>query len=203
MNTERFDFATQRELEQSCTYRFLALLFQPPSPEMARELADLAGVLDESLREDGRALAFELGPDVEHDYHALLGGSGRCRDCESDYQVAALGGKGPLLADVAAFYRAFHFAADDHCLAPDHVAVELDFLGYLAMKAAYARHASLIDEREICELAAEQFDRDHVARWLPSFLAQVMSAAGDSFYGRAARFAERAASVPGKAQLPW
>lgn len=203
MNTERFDFATLRELEQSSTYRFLALLFQPPSPQVAHELAALAGVLDERLREDGRALASELGPEVEQDYHALLGGSGRCRDCESDYQLAALGGKGPLLADVAAFYRAFHFAADAHHLAPDHVAVELDFLAYLAMKAAYAHHASLIDEREICEAAAEQFGRDHLARWLPMFLGQVMSVAGESFYGRAARFAERAAPPPGEAQPRW
>lgn len=186
------DESTARDVQRAATYQFLALLFLPPTAELRSELDVLADALPDQLRAAGRALIAEAGPEVEHEYHALLGGSGRCRDCESDYQVNALGGKGPLIADVAAFYKAFRFSADQLRLAPDHIAVELDFLGYLAMKSAYARHAGLADEREICETAATSFLRDHLAHWTPQFLAQLDSAAGDLFHGHAARFAARA-----------
>lgn len=185
------DEQTLRDLERASTYHFLALLFLPPTIEVLDELRVLAGALPGDLRADGEALAAGAGPEVELEYHALLGGSGRCRDCESDHEINALGGKGPLLADVAAFYRAFRFAAELR-LAPDHIAVELDFLGFLAMKTACARHAGLTDEREICEAAAASFQRDHLARWTPQFLAQLESTAGDGFHGRAARLAARA-----------
>ena len=180
------------DLRRAATYQFLARLFLPPTADVLEELPVLAGALPDHLRADGEALAAHAGPEVEHEYHALLGGSGRFRDCESDYEVNALGGKGPLIADVAAFYKAFRFSADELHLAPDHIAVELDFLGYLAMKCAYARHAGLADEREICESAAQSFIRDHLARFAPALLAGLEAAAGDSFHGRAARFAARA-----------
>lgn len=192
MTPTTLDEPTARDLQRAATYQFLALLFLPPTAEVLEELPVLAGALPDHLRADGQALAAHAGAEVEHEYHALLGGSGRCRDCESDYQANALGGKGPLIADVAAFYRAFRFSADGLCLAPDHIAVELDFLGYLAMKSAYARHAGLSDEREICESAADSFLRDHLAQWTPQFFAQLDSTAGDLFHGRAARFAARA-----------
>lgn len=192
MSTLPLDEPTARDLQRAATYQFLALLFLPPTAEVLEELPVLAGALPDELRADGQALTAHAGPEVEHEYHALLGGSGRCRDCESDYQVNSLGGKGPLIADVAAFYRAFHFSAEELRLAPDHIAVELDFLGYLAMKTAYARHAGLADEREICEAAATSFLRDHLAHFAPQFLAQLDSTAGDRFHGHAARFAARA-----------
>ena len=186
------DEPTAADLRRAATYQFLARLFLPPTAELLEELAVLAGALPDHLRADGQALAAHAGPEIEHEYHALLCGSGRCRDCESDYEINALGGKGPLIADVAAFYKAFRFSADELRLAPDHIAVELDFLGYLAMKSAYARHAGLADEREICEHAAASFHRDHLAHFVPQFLAQLDAAAGDLFHGRAARFAARA-----------
>lgn len=192
MSSVTVDEPTARDLQRAATYQFLALLFLPPTAEVRGELGVLAEALPDELRAEGQALAAHAGPEVEHEYHALLGGSGRCRDCESDYQVNALGGKGPLIADVAAFYRAFHFSAEALRLAPDHIAVELDFLGYLAMKTAYARHAGLSDEREICEAAATSFLHDHLAHWTPAFLAQLDATAGERFHGHAARFAARA-----------
>jgi TorA maturation chaperone TorD len=192
MSTERLDVVSARDLEKAAAYQFVALLFLPPTGDVRGELGALAGVLEERLRADGEALAAALGPATEHEYHALLGASGRCRDCESDYELNALGGKGPLIADVAGFYRAFHFPADRLHLASDHVAVELEFLAFLALKAAYAHHAGLGEERAICLEAAAHFAGDHLGRWLPDLLARLEAAAGDSFYGRAAHFSRRA-----------
>ncbi len=192
MTTLPLDEPTARDLQRAATYQFLALLFLPPTAEVLEDLPVLARALPDHLRADAQALAAHAGAEVEHEYHALLGGSGRCRDCESDYEINALGGKGPLIADVAAFYRAFRFSAEELHLAPDHIAVELDFLGYLAMKTAYARHADLADERAICEDAAASFLRDHVGHWTPAFFAQLDATAGESFHGQAARFAARA-----------
>ncbi|HEU5056224.1 MAG TPA: molecular chaperone TorD family protein [Kofleriaceae bacterium] len=192
MSNAPLDEPITRDLQRAATYQFLALLFLPPSAGLRDELHILAGALPEQLRAAARALVAEAGPEIEHEYHALLGGSGRCRHCESDYQGIAIGGKGPIIADVAAFYRAFHFSPPALRLAPDHIAVELDFLGYLAMKTAYARHTGLAGEREMCEAASASFVRDHLGQFADSFLAQLAAAAGDRFHGHAARFAARA-----------
>jgi TorA maturation chaperone TorD len=179
-----------RLLGRASQYHFLSLLFRPPSAGLLDEMAALVPSLAPTLRERATNLLAEASPTLEHEYHVFLGGSGMCPDCESDYEVNALGGKGPLLADVAGFYKAFSFeAATALRLQADHISVELDFLGFLALKAAYAVENAKADERDLCERAAAAFIADHIGRFAPTFFERLGSQAGDRFHGSAARFA--------------
>jgi TorA maturation chaperone TorD len=172
-------------LEQSAMYRVLSLVFQPPRPETGKELYALAVVVPGALGEDLAKLA---GHAVnEATYHALLGSSGICPDCESDYEVNALGGKGPLLADVSGFYQAFRFDPTwELRLPPDHIAAELGFLGYLALKEASASARGLEYQAGTCRDAAATFVRDHLGRWASAFCERLQAAGERGAYENAA-----------------
>jgi len=191
-----------QHLARAARYRALALLFAPPDARAAGELAALASDLGDA---ELAALAADLGPDAEGEYHRALGFTGAVRDGESDYEVNPLGGKGPLLADVAGFYLAFRYEdATLVGLAPDHLSMELGFLGWLALRAAFARHEGDAEGEAVCVAAAEDFARDHVGRWAATMLARLRAAATGGFYDAAAAYAQRAleALEPGRVAPP-
>lgn len=180
-------------LERSVLLRFLSLSFQPPPRDLSQRLEALWPTLPEGIRGEGRALAARAATDLEPEYHRLLGPSGGCPDCESDYLGAALPGKGPVLADVAGFYRAFHFEPErELSMAPDQIAVELSFLGYLSLKRALAAYQGLPEEEQICQQAEALFWREHLGGWGPAFCQAVAAKAEGGFYADAARFGGRA-----------
>lgn len=180
---------TRDALERASLCRFLSLLFQPPQPGWRDELLHLADRLPAALAADAQALAAASSDDIA-EYHRALG-AGACADCESDYEPSTLAGKGPLIGDVAGFYRAFAFEPEIK-LAPDHLSVELGFLGYLALKEAYATHRISPDHAERCRDAAGKFAAEHLAQWLPTFLARLETFSPDGFYGGAVKFTRRA-----------
>jgi hypothetical protein len=162
--TESSDIA--EALERAQRYRRLALMFQPPRPGGDADLVQLAPELQ---RDEG-------------EYHLLLGPSGVCPASESEFELGAE----PLRADVAAFYRAFNYEHPEVREVPDHVAVELGFLAWLAMKEAYARYRGQGEEAEICREAARRFQLEHLGRWVGRFLGRLHAAAGGGLYARAA-----------------
>lgn len=179
-------------LQRAACYRFLSRLVQRPCASSAEALASLAPLLPGELAAEALALAKRVCADLETEYHRCLGAGGACAECESDYEPAALGGKGPLLADVAGFYQAFHFApeAEIH-QSPDHISAQLSFLGFLALKEAYGTHAGTGDNAALCREASEKFLDAHLRRWAPEFLERLEAVAHPGFYGDAARFAPR------------
>lgn len=180
-------------LERATLFRFLSLLFQPPREGRSEELSALAAGLPGSLRLEGEKLARLFTGGAEDDYHRLFGGAGACRDCESDFERPSLGTK-EVAADAAGFYRAFRFQGVREVPAPpDNVATELSFLGYLSLKAAYARGEGMGEEEAMCLDAGGKFVREHLGRWLDPFLDRVVEATkGEGFFGEAARFARGA-----------
>ncbi|MBI3098585.1 MAG: molecular chaperone TorD family protein [Planctomycetes bacterium] len=87
----------------------------------------------------------------------------------SDHIGSGFADKGPILADIAGFYRAFGFTP----LAgepPDHLASMLAFLSFLALKQAYALHAGLDEEAAIAREAEEKFLATHLTGPLTRFL---------------------------------
>jgi hypothetical protein len=189
-------------LTRAARYRALSLLFAPPDTRAAEELVALARDLDDPAL---RSLAADAGPDASGVYHSALGPTGAVRDSESDYEVNPLGGKGPLLADVAGFYLALRY--EDETLlgmSPDHISMELGFMGWLALRAAYARREGEVEGEEVCVRASESFARDHVGRWSPTFFARLRAAGEGSWYDRAATYAQSAleALEPGRVSPP-
>jgi TorA maturation chaperone TorD len=171
-------------LIRAALYRIASLLVEPPRDGLREEISAVALTLPEPLASALHAIG---APDAT-EYHRLLGPSGACRDCESDWDTVALAGKGPLLADVAGFYRAFHFESQG---TPDHISNELSFLGYLALKEAYAQHRGDSDQAQLCRDAAASFVRDHLG-WAPAFFTRLSELAGDGRWGAAACFAAEA-----------
>ena len=73
--------------------------------------------------------------------------------------------------------------------------MEVDFLGYLAVKAAFARASRLVDEAETCDRAAETFRNYHLMRWLPGFCERLSEVAPDGYYPGAIEFAATVAKT--------
>jgi TorA maturation chaperone TorD len=72
---------------------------------------------------------------------------------------------------------------------PDHVAVELEFMGLLCGEEAKAWRKRSFSNGVHGLKAEVGFLNGHLARWLPIFADQVTSRAGDGFYGSAVRAA--------------
>jgi hypothetical protein len=152
-------------LSRAAGWRFGALLFHEPHPARSGELQALALLLPAGMR----AVAEPLVADAEtrNDRYFAVLGPGGCAATESAYDLAAMANRGPLVAEVSAFYEAFDYPARlTSGLAPDHIFIELDFLGFLALKVAYAMYEGRVDEREIAEAAYADFRDRHARFWL-------------------------------------
>jgi putative dimethyl sulfoxide reductase chaperone len=78
------------------------------------------------------------------------------------------------MADICGFYRAFGFnVGGQHRERPDHLAVELEFMYVLALKAAYAVANGAPEHVEVCLAAQSKFLRDHLGRWISLFARSV------------------------------
>ena len=177
-------------LERAASYRYLSLLFVPPTQEVSDELVSLAGSVDPSLRDDAEALGKSTGRALQGLFHKVLGAAGQVPDGECGYDDNTAGGRGPLLADVAGFYRAFAFEAPAG-QTMDHAACELGFMGWLAMKEAFARHEGDEEHRSITEDARHRFVKDHLGRWMLAFLERMAQVAEGTHYEAVATLSSR------------
>jgi TorA maturation chaperone TorD len=169
------------DLSRAASYRFLSLLLSTPSEAARAELATLAREVEPTLAEDAPRLSEVSGAGLQGLYHRLLGASGQVPDVECAYDDNTAGGRGPLIADVAGFYRAFSYEHAGPNTA-DHVAAELDFLGWLSMKRAYARHTGAADRLEVTSSARAKFIHDHLGRWVMPFLERLAQAGEGTHY---------------------
>ncbi len=178
-------------LALSSRWRLAAILLAPPGPHLADEVEGLATSLGgplQSLALEAARAAREDG-DLFSAYHSLLGPGGACPPAESDYDPAAFCNKGPLIADVVAFYRAFAFdPSAEWPEAPDHVAIECAFLSFLHFKHAQALHAGHAEAAEVTAQAIADFRADHLDRFLARLLDRLAEASkGHPFYEAAVR----------------
>lgn len=182
------------ELARECLYRYLAAVVGGPfTPEWenAVDEAEQALILGaaEVLAGDGGpdaadwnrlVAALSAPPEALREQHDQIFGLIAPKECppyETEYYpTAETFARSQQLADVAGFYRAF--GLEPSRTAPervDHLALELEFLAFLLMKRRLA-HAAADDPRsaehaEICDAAARDFLRDHLAWWVPVFAA--------------------------------
>ncbi|MBI2941454.1 MAG: molecular chaperone TorD family protein [Chloroflexi bacterium] len=70
----------------------------------------------------------------------------------------------------------------DHPERLDHLGVELEFVGALCAKEAYAWEAGQLEPAAICREARERFVATHLAGWLPEFVARLKANARLAFY---------------------
>jgi len=144
-------------------------MFQLPTRRSRQELRRLAGTLAGGLKNLAMGWAGVPMRLAAAEYHRTLGPGG-VPAVESSYDPNALAGRGPLLADVAAFHKAFSYAPDNPpAEVPDHIAAELDFLSYLAFKAAFAMESGNVENARIVIKAYQTFLDQHVFTWVDAF----------------------------------
>ena len=160
-------------LQRASTWRFFSLYFRLPTAETEAELAALAPEASDALRELAEIRRQLTLAEWEQEFHRVLGAGG-IPACASSYDDNALAGRGPMLADIAGFFRAFAYRPEKlPAEVPDHVAVELDFLAFLSVKVAFALHESREDQAAIARQAYEEFLTEHVRDWVERFHAML------------------------------
>jgi len=171
-------------LETAATWQFASLLFQTPSARSLRDLHGLAREVAPAVRPLAGRLT-EVALDAwDAEYHRVLGPGG-VPACESSYDDNALAGRGPLLSRVAGFYDAFAYRPDDESPeVPDHVSIELGFLGYLALKAAFAMDRNERGRLAIVHEAYDRFLGEHLSFWFDRF-AERITGSDSALYGEA------------------
>lgn len=124
-------------------------------------------------------------------YRGLFGHAARgpVPPYETEYGNEALFQQPQELGDLMGFYHAFglRLKEGEH-ERPDHVSCECEFLMFLALKEAYALEH---DDREMLaetRHAEKLFLRDHLARFFPTFAANLNREDPSGFYGTLAKF---------------
>jgi len=167
-------------LDDATTWRLIGMLFERPHADWEANVAALAHEV--GGRDLRRAAQAAVGARAS-DYLAVLGPGGGASPREVAYRTREDPGR--ILADVAAFYRAFGFEArvEDP---PDHVAVEASFVGFLSMKAAYARELEEHEAEATVGAGLEKFVAEHLRRFAEPLAAR-LAPLGDSYLAIAAQ----------------
>ena len=74
--------------------------------------------------------------------------------------------------------------------APDHIAMELEFMYYLIAKQTQAINEENFQETQLYQQKQKSFLCVHLARWLPDFTERVKENAQTKFYKRSAQLTE-------------
>lgn len=142
--------------------------------EVARSGEECSGVREASALLDGIAARVRRTPLARAvmEYGVVFGHSvaGPCTPYEAEYGARSEAAFAQRIADVTAFYRAFGLALSPQAMdRPDHLAVECEFMHFLACKEAYARERGTPEQVETCRRAQREFVRSHLACWAGPF----------------------------------
>ncbi len=74
--------------------------------------------------------------------------------------------------------------------APDHIAMELEFMYYLIAKQTQATNEGNLQDIQLYQQKQKSFLCSHLARWLPGFTENVQKNAQTEFYRELARLTE-------------
>ncbi|WP_260294643.1 TorD/DmsD family molecular chaperone [Sedimenticola hydrogenitrophicus] len=183
--------------ERAALYGLLATLFRhQPNQQLLlslrstelREALTLAGMnLDEDFfNADVDELSDELAVEFTHLF--LL--PGHLISPHESVQLKGGSGllRGPETARVREYYTAVGFEIDPATpMEPDHVSIELEFLGHLAGEEASAWESGDSGKASDALHYQQDFLEKHPGRWLFDFLQKVESESGSDFYRGLAR----------------
>jgi len=155
-------------LVEAAAWRLLGLLLERPREGWRREVQDLA----RECRDPDLAAAVDAArcEASEGLYLAIFGPGGVVSAREVSYR--GMEDPGRILADLEAFYEAFAFTPRTE-EAPDHLAVEAGFVGYLRLKEAFARTQGEDEKAATAAAAASRFLADHVSSSVQPFAERI------------------------------
>jgi len=169
-------------------YHFLSLCLLYPQADLLPRLQETAAAIDQSWpREMVEAFAGDSleGLQIEHTRLFVNDIEGvSCPPYESAYV------DGHLLtvttAAVAAFYE--EWGLQQALETADYLPVELQFMAYLLALESQAKDSQTIEK------ARQQFENEHLLRWLPRFAVDLQQHAKRSFYQKTGEFLARLAT---------
>jgi len=148
--------AVRELLVESARWRLVGLLFRRPQTGWTTELATVAREVTDPDLSRAAELAAEA---TEGAYLAILGPGSPVSPREAGHRPHEDPGK--ILAHLTAFYDAFVYRSEREDPL-DHVAVEADFAGYLALKEAYARASGSEENARLTREARARFLETHL-----------------------------------------
>jgi TorA maturation chaperone TorD len=220
---------SDRALARSVAYAYLAACLRDSEPVEEDLLRDrktgvvLAGAVRALDPEDRRGLsaafvrllrrARRTPPPTRREERSRLFGHavrGPCPAYEIEYGDDHFLGQARRLSDLSAFYHAFGVRPRQEARErADHVAMEAEFLSFLAYKEARAVEAGRAENAETCRVAAGRFLEDHFGRFLPALSRRASEQAPGGFVDAALEFgavlaaahAEEAGATIGRSDL--
>lgn len=190
------DLDWQDAIGRSIVYTFLSRALAYPDPVqlgVARERIlpallelELEGPLGDAIRGGVARLHGPLDSlRLVHTQIFSLTVSSDCPDYETAYLSRDVFQQGHVMADIAGFYRAHGLEVGGQSYQrPDHITIELEFMGFLARKEAYAIEHLGEEQRAMAREAQATFLRDHLACWGPALGRRIAACdgPGDSPY---------------------
>ena len=193
--TPRTDLEWLQVLSRGAVYTFLARALAHPTTRSQEEIdTRLVPVIRRTRLPEpcGRLLSQALdarGAPLE----ALVRAHGRIftavesQDCPS-YETAFVPGdvfrQAHTMADVAAFYRAHGLSVGGvDRVRPDHIAAEIEFMGFMGRKEAQAVRDVRPGRVAECRKTQRTFLQDHLGTWGPGFGRRLAVVADDPFFG--------------------
>jgi len=134
---------------------------EPSDQGLAQSMCDLLEAVAETSVAEAQEARRALFPVVE---------TPDCPTYESAYRGRDVWGQTNLMADVAGFYRAHGLRVGAPIAErPDHIGVELEFMGVVAHKEADAIRRGATDQVAVCRETGDAFLRDHLGCWGTAF----------------------------------
>ncbi len=190
--------AIQDTIARSSIYRVLSVAFLYPDEGLVSSLkedfslinakfSDLIDGCGDAVKEALTTISsqdFSLNT-LHPEYRQIFGHtiSRECPPYETEYGSAHLFQQAQRLGDIAGFYRAFGLEVSDRAKERvDHITVELEFMGFLSLKEAYALTHHGEEKASICREAQQKFLEEHLGRWVPLFSNLLRHKAPQGFY---------------------
>lgn len=173
-------------VQRGLAYEFLARAFAYPDANAIESIRDTAGLvvtLDKGglLEPVARTFIEEPRAKLESEYIDLftLATSPDCPSYESAYVCTDMGQQTTIMADVAGFYRAFGLEIGQG-QRPDDISLELEFMGFLCRKEAYALEH--MGKPRVLQARRTQrvFVSEHLGQWAETLGHGITSTAGAS-----------------------
>lgn len=204
----------EESLARTALWGSLAEAFRRPGDQPFDLAAELPGAARALGLDAGAFLAALKGErDLRPAYDGIFGHTvrGPCPAYEGEYGEPKGHRFAHEIGDVTGFYTAFGLGpARAHPERADHVAVECEFMAFLALKEACAAEAHGAEKADLCRDASRKFLEEHLGRFGRAFAARMGRRTKDPFYVAAARLlddvivadAARLGIVAGPLELP-
>ncbi len=184
-----------RVLQRATMYRLLSEALTYPCKEgMARlkvtaeRLARAMQEFTSGLQHLGETIGRSTVEALASEYVRIFERNSPCSPREGSWNARGIGGRPALLADIAGFYAAFGLHVGEGLGdTEDHLAAELEFLGFLALKLAYAESSGNDEGVSVVREAMGAFWSEHLGGFVVPFTCALEETTTEEFYRAVAR----------------